>query len=180
MAVISAIAFAACDDATGLDPAFFENTVDTLTLYALQGTAIADPSAFDVVIGETVRIERGEAFDFVFDIDSAGNPILYPTQALGFADVSGIAFPEDSWSDLREAPTDGYETENPVALAPDTLFVVRSRASAINCSTALGALPRYGKFRVLALDFDARTATLEALVNLNCGYRGLEPGYPDR
>jgi hypothetical protein len=39
-------------------------------------------------------------------------------------------------------------------------------------------LPRYGKFRVLDLNIEERSVTLELLVDVNCGYRGLEPGFP--
>jgi hypothetical protein len=38
----------------------------------------------------------------------------------------------------------------------------------------------YGKFEVLAIDTTARRVDLRVLVDQNCGYRGLEPGFPSR
>jgi hypothetical protein len=65
-----------------------------------------------------------------------------------------------------------------VVASPGTLFVIRSRSSNVQCAFS-GGLPRYGKFHVLGVDLVARTVTLEMLVDLNCGYRGLEPGIPE-
>jgi hypothetical protein len=56
------------------------------------------------------------------------------------------------------------------------VFVARSRVSSLYCVYV--AVPRYGKFLVLSIDPTARSITMQALVDLNCGYRGLEPGLP--
>ena len=64
-ATILVFASVACDD-TGLVPAGFPNVVDTVTLYALQGTPISTPSAFDISSGAAVRTDQGFPFDFAF------------------------------------------------------------------------------------------------------------------
>ncbi|MGD2136144.1 MAG: hypothetical protein PVF27_08290, partial [Gemmatimonadales bacterium] len=78
---------------------------------------------------------------------------------------------------IIEAPAEGYEKDSVLTIAPGMTFLARSRAVSSLCGF-LGALPRYGKFRVLEVDETARTVTFEHLVNLNCGYRQLEPGIP--
>ncbi|MCH8935034.1 MAG: hypothetical protein IIB90_04880, partial [Gemmatimonadetes bacterium] len=55
-----------------------------------------------------------------------------------------------------------------------------SRMTALGCVFFLGQLPRYGKFHVLELNLETRQITLENLVNVNCGFRGLESGIPIR
>jgi hypothetical protein len=142
-----------CDD-SGLYPATYPNYVDTVNLYALRGTPIATPSAFDIAYGITARTDQGDAFDFAFDIDSLGEAILLPAGALGLTAEAGLQL-------------------------SDALFVGRSRnTTGMDGCLYYGELPRYGKFRVLDTDFQSRTLTLEALVNVNCGYRKLEPGHP--
>jgi hypothetical protein len=64
-------------------------------------------------------------------------------------------------------------------MSVNDVFIGRSRNTSGNCYY-LGSLPRYGKFRVVAVDVPNRTITLETLVNVNCGYRKLEPGFPTR
>jgi hypothetical protein len=53
--------------------------------------------------------------------------------------------------------------------------VAHSRASACSFGSIVFY---YGKFEVLAIDTLARRIDLQALVDQNCGYRGLSPGFP--
>ena len=46
--VALAIATAACSDSNSLGPATDPNIIDTVTIYALQGTPITSPSGFSV------------------------------------------------------------------------------------------------------------------------------------
>jgi hypothetical protein len=39
-------------------------------------------------------------------------------------------------------------------------------------------VPAYGKLEILSFDADNRTISFRVLANLNCGYKGLEPGIP--
>ncbi|NIN11567.1 MAG: hypothetical protein GTN62_08690 [Gemmatimonadales bacterium] len=167
----------ACGGGLGLPSPVFENIVDTTTLFALQGTAITSPSAFDVVSGRRTRTQLAEPFDFAFDIDETGKPILLPREVLGLRTAAGILLADTPFNSVLRAPTEDYITDSAIPIEEETTFVARSRAASQTCSF-LGALPRYGKFRVLTLDPQQRTVTLELLVNRNCGYRDLEPGLP--
>jgi len=53
-------------------------------------------------------------------------------------------------------------------------FVVRSR---IVCNIGV---PKYGKLEVTNFDPVGKTVTFRVLINENCGFKGLEPGLPDR
>jgi hypothetical protein len=168
----------ACGDSLSLPDATFENAVDTVVLAALSATPLAQPSAFDVVVAEAVRTDRTNAFDFAFDIDAGGTARLYPAGALGLPAEPGILLSDQSFDGLTSAPLEGYVTDSALTVAAGHVFVVRSRSSSVQCAFS-GGLPRYGKFHVLDVDVGARTITLEMLVDLNCGYRGLEPGTPE-
>lgn len=169
-----------CDDPLALPPAAVPNVVDTLTLFALQGTPIDVPSGYNVVLRQPARTDRAsEPFDFAFNIDSVGRAQIFTTGALRLSPHSAIQISGRSFDDIDVAPIDDYDQDSSITVAPATVFVVRSRSTSLGCPFYIGQLPRYGKFRVLAVDTTAvRSISLQALVNVNCGYRGLEIGLP--
>ena len=170
---------AACNNPLALPPAVDGNFIDTLTLSALRGTPIAAPSGYNIAFRLPARTDRGtEPFDFAFDIDPSGTPLIFTTGALGLGVSSAIQMSDKAFADIRIAPLDDYERDSSLAVGLDSIFVVRSTPTTLGCVIFIGALPRYGKSRVLAIDPNTRQITLEALVNVNCGYRGLEPGLP--
>lgn len=175
-AAIFVVAAVACDD-TGLIPASFLNEVDTVTIHALRGTPIRSASAFDIAFGIAARTDEGEAFDFAFDIDSLSTAIVLPAGALGLVRQAGIQFSDKTFDEVDEAPYDDYVVDSVLTVSVGDVFIGRSRNTTGNCFY-LGSLPRYGKFRVLEINTTERTLTLEFLVNMNCGYRKLEPGFP--
>jgi hypothetical protein len=166
----------ACNDANGLPDATVTNRVDTVTLYALRGTDVHLPSGYDVPNRTRARTDLS-AFDFAFDIDTAGRSVLYPAGALGLAHQAGIFKATQVFDSVLVAPDGPYTDSLAVPIVPGFVFVVRSRPSYAGCEL-IGQLPRYAKFSVLSIDPAARSLTLQGLVNLNCGYRGLEPGVP--
>jgi hypothetical protein len=181
-AALGVIAFlAGCDNTLTLPPATIANRIDTVTIFALRGTAISDPSGFDLISGRTSRTDRQtEEFDIAFDIDEQGRALILPASALGLAAQSGLQPADVHFADITIAPLEDYELEDPLEVGVESVFIVRSRPETLGCAFFVGQLPRYGKFRVLSLDSDTRQLTLEVLVNVNCGYRSLEVGIPIR
>ncbi|HEX9729813.1 MAG TPA: hypothetical protein VGA37_15050 [Gemmatimonadales bacterium] len=177
LGILAAIAVAAgaCDNPLALSPARFDNTTDTTVIYALRGTDIALPSGFDMSRDQPARTDRAEPFDFAFDIEDSGRAVLLSADILGVVTGAGILVVDDSFEGVTSAPLDGYVVDSVVVVTQGTVFVARSRG--ISCSL-LGTLPLYGKFRVLGIDPLLRALTIEKLVDINCGYRGLEPGLP--
>ena len=170
------VAGLACGSGSQLAPAQFENVVDTVLLYALTGTPIATNSGFDGVLGNPVRTDLNLPFDFAVDVDGGNVLQLMPAGTLGYSPDGGLLITATSFDGLTSAPLDGYVGDTVRTAEVGTVFVLRSRSSSELCVS--GALPRYSKLHVLAIDLPQRAITLEFLVNLNCGYRGLEPGTP--
>jgi hypothetical protein len=171
-------AASACGDPFGQD-ATVENTVDTVVLFALRDTPIRLPSAYDMLQpagSQAVRTDTTSQFDFAFDIDSAGQALIYPAGALGLARDPGVQLLVRGFDDVHRAPDDGYRADSAITVTQGAVFVARSRVTSLFCVYV--SVPRYGKFHVLALDATNRSITLESLVDLNCGFRGLEPGLP--
>ena len=175
-AILLGFSVAACDQALQLTPATLTNAVDTVTMYALRGTSVTQPSGFDIPSNRSARTDAA-AFDFAFDIDPSGHPLIYPAGALGLARGPGILITGDVFDSLKTAPTTGYTDSVAVSISVGKVFIVKSRPYIVGCELT-GELPRYGKFRVLGVDPSVRSLTMEKLVNQNCGYRSLEPGLP--
>lgn len=175
LAVIAATLGAACGGSLGLPPAAFENMVDTTTLFALQGTPIASPSAYDMVARVTTRTELGDPFDLAFDIDDSNRALIYTAPALGIPTSAALRTTSDTFDGIERAPTDNYQSDSAFVVQPGAVFLARSRSDSRFCSY-LGSLPRFGKFHVIAIDSGSRTVTIEHLVNVNCGHLNLTPG----
>ena len=166
---------AACSDTTGLPAPFFTNTVDTVSLYALRGTLVTQPSAYTLDAAQAVRTDQTTALDFAFDFDSLGAPALFPTGAINLGALSGLQPSTLAFDAIKLAPTGGYVFDKPIALDIGTVVLVRSRPILCAFGTTVSL---YAKLRVLRVDSTARRVDFEILVDQNCGYRGLEPGLP--
>jgi hypothetical protein len=164
-----------CGDPFG-QKAQFANAVDTVTLFALRGTPIRAHSAYDMYTLSTSRTDTTSGYDFAFDLDSTGAARVYPGGALGLAKDAGLQLMDRTFDAVSSAPETGFATDTSIVVAKGDVFVARSRTSSLYCVYV--AVPRYGKFHVIDIDTTARSITMEGLVDLNCGYRGLDPGLP--
>jgi hypothetical protein len=169
-----ALLAAACSNTTGLPAAFYVNAVDTVSLYALRGTAITLPSAYSIQDRLTVRTDTTVSLDFAFDFDSAGRPRLLPTAALHLGTISGLQATSTAFAAITLAPTGGYILDTAVTADSGKVFYVVGRP--VVC--LIGSVPLYAKLHVLSVDTAARRLNFEILVDLNCGYRGLALGLP--
>ena len=172
----SALALLTAAACGGGQTAYYSNNVDTVTLFALRGTSIRTPSAYSMLDLLGIRTDTTSAFDFAFDIDSTGTPLIYPAGVLGLDKTTGILLTQSAFDDVHSAPTSGYVTDSAVAVGQGDVFVFRSRPTSSSC--IYYSLSRYGKFEVLAIDSAQRSITLQGLVDLNCGFRGLDQGIP--
>lgn len=180
---------AACGETLGLGKAQVPNAVDTVSLYAVSGTAVSRPSAYRILnstsgfaVPGVVRTDQTSDFDFVFDIDSAGRPLLLPTAAVQLGRASGTQLVVADFDSLTLAPDRNYNLDSGLVLEQGTLAVVHSRAT--TCPSGIGAT-YYAKFFVITIDTSStdpngRRVDLQVLVDQNCGYRGLAPGLPTR
>ena len=172
---------AACSSSL-LVPATVANVVDTVTLYALDGTPLGTPSAYAISGRRTVRIETSVVFDFAFNVDSLDQPVLLPIGAIGLGSSDTLAQPgfqltTATFDNVTLAPTDGYETKTPFVVTTGNVALTRSRVQ--TCANG-SSLPLYAKLQVLAIDAAARSIRFQILSDQNCAYRGLAPGLPEQ
>jgi hypothetical protein len=167
----------ACGDPT-LPAATIPNRIDTLTLAAVRGTPVPDPSGLDIVVRRVSRPDLGQPFDFMFDIDSAGTAMMVPAGLLGLTREAGWRRADQQFEEIITAPVEDYTTDTALIVAVGDVFFARSRSFSAGCEFLGTSLPRYGKFHVVQFDAELRSITLEVVIDVNCGYRGLEPGFP--
>jgi hypothetical protein len=177
--IAAAALSAACGDSQDLPDATVANRIDTVSIYSLTGTPISVPSGYSLPERRLIRTDQTSAFDFAFNIESAGLPVLVPLGALGLTPGSsadpGLQKTELGFDDISEAALNNYVTDSVVPVAVGERYYVRSRVVCTSLS-----VPQYGKLEVLGIDPAVRSITFRILNNNNCGYRSLQPGIPDR
>ena len=171
------LAAAGCSG-TSLPPARIPNIIDTSTFYALQSTNVPTASAYDVANGQPARLELGQSFDFAVDIAGKGQAVIIPAPVLGIPSEAGVQPTDEDFSSITRAPLEDYIKDTRITVAVNGVFLAQSRVTADFCQF-VAAAPRYGKFKVIAVDMQARTVQIESLVNRNCGYRDLTEGIPE-
>ncbi len=174
-------AIAACNDPFALPPATFPPLEGTLTLYALTGTPLDQPSAYNMLVaassnalaGGLTRTDRTFQFDFALDLpDSLHDtiPVLIPPGALGLPRDGGVQVTKVPYDSITVAPDGGYEQATAVPVAVGTVVLVSSRSQSCNFGYIR---PLYAKLKITAIDLKARTVTFQMLLNPDCGYRSL-------
>lgn len=173
---------AACGDPIGLPPPSIPNRTDTVTLYARTGAPVDHASGY--VIGARYAVPTGQLtqlLDFLFDIDTLGRAVLLPTGAASLARGSGIQRTLHPFDSVTVAPSSGYQLDSAVIVDLNAVTILHSRP--VVCAIDIPG-NYYAKLHVLEIDTsatpDGRRITFEILNNINCGYRGLEPGLQKR
>jgi len=144
-------------------------------MYALTGTPVATPSAYNMSFGAVVRTDGFTAFDFAFDIDSTGRALLLPTGPLKLGRLSGLQVSALAFDSIRIAPSGRYNLDSALVVDVSTVAIAQSRP--VTCPNGLpGAY--YAKLHVLSIVDSTRRLTMEILDDTNCGFRGLQVGVP--
>lgn len=177
--LLALAAVAACGDEDNLADPTSENVVDTVTVGSLTDTPVTTASGFSVSSSLPVRTDLDAGFDFAYDIQGpaeTGLKVILPRAALGITSGGtaepGVMRREEAFDDIEAAPSNGYVTEEAVPVALGDVYIVRSQ---VVCSIGV---PLYAKVEIIA--FEDNSLVLKRLRNVNCGYRELLPGLPDR
>jgi hypothetical protein len=174
--LLSAAAIA-CSDSTA-PTATLTNAERSDTLYSLIGTPVASPSGYALDGGHRVRTDLSDAFDFAYNVEADGRHVFIPRAAFGLDSSNtvnpGFQLQTKTFDEITIAPSNGYVSTDIVPIAVGERYVVRSR---ITCSIGV---PQYAKLEIVSFDDVARTVAFRILIDENCGFRGLEPGLPDK
>jgi hypothetical protein len=141
----------ACNDPNALGDPTELNSVDTVTLGAIEGTPISTPSGFNIATG-ALRIDTSVNFEFAYNVrrlsDGSYQRVFLPRAALGLASTTtadpGLQAQTKTFDEIDRAPSNGYTADSAVPVEVGQRYVVRSR---VVCA-ALG-VPLYGKLEIL-------------------------------
>lgn len=176
-AALSVAALAACGDPIRIR-AQFETVQDTVTVFAVTGTPVIAPAALSTIRHEAVRIETTRDFDIVFDINQAGEVVLYPVQLVGGSQgTTGIQKASQSFDDILEAPRDGYVTDSATIVTVGEVVLIE--AQPVACAGTINPWI-YSKLVVDEIDVATRSVVVRMVVDPNCGFRSLDEGIPER
>lgn len=167
----------ACGSLTG-NKAQTENSTDTVTVYALNGTPVDAPAGLWLFGRTAVVVNSNFLFDLSFDIDSVGQATMYTVRY-----VAGTLSPAHSVSlqrvtggfeALLKAPQNGYVTDSLFSVKQGDVFAV-STSDPSACSFSIYSNLIYAKLEVLGIDPGTRTVRTRFTVDPNCGFLSLIP-----
>jgi hypothetical protein len=166
----------------GTTTAAFEDAIDTLTIYALNGTPPSDPSALDMATGALVVPDGTCDFDYAFDINADNNAVIYPVRFvctdLGAATRQvGLQRSSLAYDSVQYAPIHGYVFDSAMVLIPGQTMLLASLAP--GCVTSADPAV-YGKLVLDSINLQNRTIFARAAIDPNCGFQSLLPGFPTR
>ena len=169
-----------CDDATAL-PAQFENRLTTATVFAFSGTPATLPSGLMLRSRLPVRLDATFAFDIAFDINDAGEVVVYTQRRIANELVPthpvGLIVSDDPFADVTRAPVEGFYYDSLVVLPAGKTLLVDNLERTCDQFSILGQNIR-GKISVDSVNLAERAIHLKMIVNQNCGFRVLTPGLP--
>ncbi|HUF27535.1 MAG TPA: hypothetical protein VMM18_11205 [Gemmatimonadaceae bacterium] len=163
-----ALAVVACSDPFANQPQIAVAT-DSLALYAMTGTPAALPSALNMLAFQPVRMDGASEFDLAFDLDDAGNVIIYPVALVTVAQFRvGLRDTSAAFEEVAEAPRGTYAFEEPLVVPIGRTVIVEAQSSI--CQFGLSPFI-YARLVVYAVDEAQRRISMALTVNPNCGFR---------
>lgn len=155
-----------------------DNSTDTLTVYALNGTPVSFPVGIWLFGRTSSVISSNFDFDLAFDIDTAGNTTMYTVRyiagTLSGAHSVAVQRVSGSFDGLTKAPSTGYIADSLFTTKVGDVFAI-STSDPSACSFSVYSSVIYAKLEVMNIDPVARTVKARFTVDPNCGFFSLVP-----
>ena len=177
-----AVVLNACGNVANLK-ATLPTITDTLSVWALSGTPPDFPSGVSIVQSQAVRIDGFAGFDVAFDIDSNGNPVIYPVKLVvstpGTARVVGLQKVPGTFETVLAAPVTGFEPDSGLVMASRGVVAIESQHNGAGDLCQLTISPNvYAKITVDSVNLASRMLFLRMTLDTNCGFRSFADGIP--
>jgi len=186
--MIAGAILSSCGSPIGPSPAYIENRVDTVHMYALSGTPVSLPSGYVILLRGVVRTDVYPVFDFAFDIDTAGRALLLPTGAIKMGRQSGLQVVNTPFDSIHTAVVTNYNRDSATVVHENDVVLAHSIPQTGCPYAPTVPVAYYAKMHILTIDtastvdtttgLSGRRVDFEILADINCGYRGLDPGLP--
>lgn len=173
-------ALSSCGDPTALE-AQFENRVSQVVVFALNGSPVTLPSGVSLRARQAVRVDANFAFDLAFDINDANQVVVYTVREVGnqliIGHPVGLQLTDAPFEEIVEAPVSGYKYDSLVVMPGNRVLLVDNIDPSCSSFSILGPNVR-AKVRLDSVKLADRSMFLTMIVNQNCGFKGLAPGFP--
>ncbi|MDQ6828070.1 MAG: hypothetical protein M3081_04300, partial [Gemmatimonadota bacterium] len=146
-----------------------------LQVYALSGTPLAVPTALNTIGHSVVRAESSNSYDVVFDINGAGQGLIYPSVVIGLFGRNGVIKSTTAFDALTVAPGTNYNDSTATTFATGDVLLIRASSPA--CQTALSPYV-FSKLAIDSINTVTRTISFRMRVDPNCGFRSFADGIP--
>jgi len=171
----------ACGDFTGV-PASLPTISDTGTVYALNGAPAGAPSGLHVFTGTLIPVDQSFSFDIGFDLDSAGQIVIYPQRTIATALSTtthsvGLQTARDTFEAILSAPKNGYKADTALVTQRNAVVLVQSNDAGV-CGLSLTGTSMYAKVQVTEVNRLTRQLKVRWTVDPNCGFVSFQPGVP--
>ena len=155
-----------------------ENSTDTVTVYALNGSPVDAPAGLWLFGRQGVVVNSSFLFDLSFDINSQGEATLYTVRyvAGALAPAHSVALQRitGGFDGLLKAPQTGYVSDSLFTTKVGDVFAI-STSDPSACSFSIYSNLIYAKLEVLGIDPGTRTVRTRFTVDPNCGFLSLIP-----
>jgi hypothetical protein len=171
-----------CGDPTNIK-AQLPTFVDTLSVWALSGTPPTYPSGVSIPGRQIVTVNANAAFDVALDINSAGQPVIYPVRLVvstpGGGRPVGLQKVAGTFESVVAAPSTGYETDTALVVTAGETIAVQAphNASTEVCQFAISP-NLYAKITVDSVNLASRILYFRLATDPNCGFRSFADGIP--
>jgi hypothetical protein len=182
-ALCAVVSVSACNYSTTNYTAQTPTFVDTLTVYALSGSAPSLPNGLDIFTRQPVRVDGFGAFDIAFDIVSPTQVRILPVRLVVSSPsgvrLVGLAHSPGVFEQLLNAPSGGYQTDSSVVLNIGDLLVIQTTRALSGEFCSLSISPYlYAKLSIISIDVGTRLIQFQMGLDPNCGFRSFQPGIP--
>ena len=151
---------------------------DTLTVYALSGTDISFPAGLNVGALAVVPVSGVFDFELAFDINAAGEPVIYPVALLAAEEAGvrrvGLQAVPGTFEALTHAPRSGYVYDQPMVATPGKVIAIEA---GVSCPYPYPQVI-FAKLVVVHVDPERRSIRFHAVTDPSCGFRSFLPGIP--
>jgi len=155
-----------------------ENSTDTVTVFAINGTPVSAPAGLWLFGRQPVPVSAGFGFDLAFDIDGQGQATMYTVRyvagGLSGAHTVSLQRYNGAFDNLVKAPETGYVADSLFSTKVGDVFAI-STSDPSACSFSIYSSVIYAKLEVLGVDPTARSVRTRFTVDPNCGFFSLIP-----
>jgi hypothetical protein len=172
----------ACGDPTNIK-AQLPTFVDSLSLWALSGTPPTYPSGISIPGRQVIRVDASASFDVALDINTAGEPVIYPVRLVvstpGGGRPVGLQKVAGTFEQVTAAPTTGFETDSALVLSFGQTVVVQTPHNLGSELCQFAISPNlYAKITVDSVNLASRVLYFRMVTDPNCGFRSFAAGIP--